>query len=177
MTDVQGYEDTFVFGPGKPESKWYGPQVPFPNTGPRQDDPQLTKNRLIYHRLMDGVWQHGDLSALEKYIAAGTLDYSPIGTPEPGTSSFAGIVMMFRSALSNVKLAHSDMAEGALVTHFWRISGVHDRDPLFGVPATNKEIVLTGTSTVEVQGDKIVARWAQLDIFGLMVQLGLAKPF
>lgn len=177
MTDAQGYEETFVFGPGKPEKMWYGPQVPFPNTGPRKDDPNLTKNRLIYHRLMHGVWQNGDLSVLEKYIAPNTLDYSPIGTPEPGTASFAGIVMMFRSALSDVKLAHADMAEGNLVSHFWRISGLHDKGPLFGVPPTNKEIVLTGTSTVEVTGDKVVGRWAQLDIFGLMVQLGLAKPF
>lgn len=177
MTDAQGYEEAFVFGPGKPEKTWYGPTVPFPNTGMRKDDANLTKNRLIYHRLMNAVWQNGDLSALDLYIGAGTLDYSPIGTPEPGTASFAGIVMMFRSALSNVELAHSDMAEGNLVTHFWRISGHHDKAPLFGVMPTNKEIVLTGTSTVEVTGDKIVSRWAQLDIFGLMVQLGIAKPF
>lgn len=176
MTDTQGYESTFVFGPGKPEQVWYGPKVPFPDTGPREGNPELTKNRLIYHRLMHGVWQQGDLSALDRYIGAGTLDYSPIGTPEPGTASFAGIVLMFRSALSDVKLAHSDMAEGKLVTHFWKISGHHDKGPLFGVPPTGKEIVLTGTSTVEVQGEHIVGRWAQLDIFGLLVQLGLAKP-
>ena len=83
---------------------------------------------------------------------------------------------MFRAALSDVKLSHSDMAEGKLVTHFWKISGMHDKAPLFGVPPTNKHITLTGTSTVEVGGDKIVGRWAQLDIFGLLVQLGLAKP-
>lgn len=176
MTTYPDYGSSFVFGPGKPFQGWYGEQVPFPDTGPRQDDAALTQKRMVYHHLMHAVWQNGDLSALDACIAPDTLDYSPLGTPEPGTASFAGIVMMFRAALSDVTLAHSDMAEGNLVTHFWRITGKHDKDALFGVPPTGKLISLTGTSTVEVQGDKIIGRWAQLDIFGLLVQLGLAKP-
>jgi predicted ester cyclase len=155
---------------------WYGKGVPFPDTGARKDDADLTSNRMVYHNLMQAVWQDGDLSALDRYIGAGTLDYSPIGTPEPGTASFAGIVSMFRAALSDVKLSHSDMAEGKLVAHFWKISGIHDKGHLFGVPPTNKQITLNGISTVEVGSGKIVGRWAQLDIFGLLVQLGLAKP-
>lgn len=176
MTNKEQYASSFVFGPGKPVQDWYGKGVPFPDTGARKDDADLTSNRMVYHNLMQAVWQDGDLSALDRYIGAGTLDYSPIGTPEPGTASFAGIVSMFRAALSDVKLSHSDMAEGKLVAHFWKISGMHDKGHLFGVPPTNKQITLNGISTVEVGSGKIVGRWAQLDIFGLLVQLGLAKP-
>lgn len=68
------------------------------------------------------------------------------------------------------------MAEGDLVTHFWKLSGVHDKGVLFGVGPTGKTIELSGISTVTVKDGKVVARWSQLDIYGLLLQLGLAKP-
>lgn len=153
---------------------WYRSGVPYPCVD--KITPQTRKNREIYHDMMHSAWVKGDLSILDKYVESGTYDYSPLHPPETGTKGFAGIVTSFRSALSEVKLVHTDMAEGNLVTHFWKLSGIHSKGPLFGVAATGKPIELSGISTVRIKDGKVVDRWSQLDIYGLLLQLGLAKP-
>lgn len=156
------------------KNEWYRAGVPYPCVD--RIDTSTIRNREVYYELMHQAWVKGDLSVLEKFIEAGTYDYSPLHPPEKGTKGFAGIITSFRSALSNIQLVHSDMAEGDLVTHFWKLSGVHDKGVLFGVGPTGKPIELSGISTVTVKDGKVVARWSQLDIYGLLVQLGLAKP-
>lgn len=156
------------------KNEWYRPGVPYPCVD--RIDAQTARNREVYYDLMHQAWVKGDLSVLEKYIEADTYDYSPLHPPEKGTKGFAGIVTSFRSALSNIQLVHTDMAEGDLVTHFWKLTGVHDRGVLFGVGPTGKTVELSGISTVTVKDGKVVARWSQLDIYGLLLQLGLAKP-
>ncbi|MFQ6539323.1 MULTISPECIES: ester cyclase [Aphanothece] len=130
------------------------------------------KAREVYHDLMVKAWVDGDLSVLDEYIVADTYDYSPLHPPEMGTKGFAGIIKAFRGALSDVKLEHSDVAEGDIVTHFWKLTGVHDKGPLFGSKPDGKTVTLSGISAVRVKDGKVVGRWSQLDIYGLLVQLG-----
>lgn len=54
------------------------------------------------------------------------------------------------------------------------VSGTHTGAPLFGVPPSGKRVAWTGIDTSRVAGGKIVERWLNADILGLMQQLGLA---
>ena len=148
---------------------WYGKGVPFPCATPL--NPSTFANREIYYDFMHRAWVDGDLSVLKKYVDPDTYDYSPLHPPEKGTEGFAGIITMFRSALGEIKLEFSDTAEGDMVTHFWKLSGLHNRAPLFGVPASGRRVELSGISTVTIKKGKVVGRWSQLDIQGLMNQL------
>ena len=165
-------DPSYACGPNGKSLEWYQKGVPFPcpKTIP------ASAQREIYRDFMHKAWVAGDLSVLDKYVDPNTYDYSPLHGPEKGTKGFAGIIRAFRASLSDIKLEHSDMVEGDLVTHFWKLSGVHNKAPLFGAPANGKTIVLSGISAVEVKNGKVAGRWSQLDIFGLLVQLGLAKP-
>jgi predicted ester cyclase len=154
--------------------EWYRPGVPYPCATPM--DPATRANRELYYNFMHSAWVKGDLSVLDRYVDPDTYDYSPLGAPTKGTKGFAGIITTFRAALSDIRLDFSDTAEGNLVTHFWKLSGIHNKQPLFGVPANGRRIELNGISTVEIKGDKVVGRWSQLDIYGLWQQLGLIKP-
>jgi predicted ester cyclase len=153
--------------------QWYRPGVPFPCAAPM--DPRTKANRELYYNFMHSAWVKGDLSVLDRYVDPDTYDYSPLGAPAKGTQGFAGIIKTFRAALSDIRLDFSDTAEGNLVTHFWKLSGVHNKAQLFGVAANGRRIELNGISTVEIKGDKVVGRWSQLDIYGLWQQLGLIK--
>jgi predicted ester cyclase len=154
--------------------EWYNPGVPYPCAG--TIDPKTVANRELYYDFMHRAWVNGDLSVLDRYVDPNTYDYSPLHPPEKGTKGFAGIIKTFRGALSDIRLDFSDMAEGNLVTHFWKLSGVHNKAPLFGAPASGRRVSLNGISTVEIKGNKVVGRWSQLDIQSLMIQLGLMKP-
>ena len=52
-------------------------------------------------------------------------------------------------------------------------SGFGSNSPLFGVPASGKQPSWTGIDTARVANGKIVERWLNADILGLMQQLGL----
>ena len=167
---------SYACGPRSGNPDWYAKGVPYPCvTGV-----QITTSagRELYHDFMEKAWVQGDLSVLDKYVDPNSYDYSPLHGPEKGTKGFAGIITSFRAALSNVTLVHSDMKEGNLITHFWKLCGTHNKAPLFGVPASGKPVCLVGISTVEVKnnGTKVAGRWSVLDLYGLNMQLGLIKP-
>jgi predicted ester cyclase len=84
---------------------------------------------------------------------------------------------MVRAALPDVT-ATPDMdlivAEGDKVVVRGTIAGTHTGVDFFGVPASGKRLAWTGIDVSRVVDGKIVERWLNADIMGLMQQLGLA---
>jgi steroid delta-isomerase-like uncharacterized protein len=84
---------------------------------------------------------------------------------------------MVRASLPDLRFT-SDMdlivAEGDKVVVRGTVSGTHTGADLFGVPASGKRLEWTGTDVSRVVDGKIVERWLNADIMGLMQQLGLA---
>jgi len=152
------------------------PTPPFPTIEHQESAAQVTANKAAVHHFFVTVWETGDLSLVDQYIEPDAKDYSPLGTGS-GTASFKHIISMFHAALSNIKANGTEIGDGDLVTHFWKIEGMHDLGPLMGVPPTHKMISLSGATTVRVGADgKISARWSQLDMYGLLLQLGVIPP-
>ncbi len=84
---------------------------------------------------------------------------------------------MVRVALPDLRFT-SDLdlivAEGDKVVIRGTVSGTHTGGDFFGVPASGKRLEWTGTDVSRVVNGKIVERWLNADIMGLMQQLGLA---
>lgn len=150
-------------------------EVPFPCVEEMLPQSDLEVNKGLVHEFFVTAWEKKDFALIDEKIPADAKDYSPLGSGK-GPESFKGIIGMFHGAMDNITAEGSEMAEGNLVTHFWKISGTHSKGTIFGVPPTEKELVLTGTTTVKVEDGKIVARWSQLDMFGFMQQLGVIPP-
>jgi len=70
---------------------------------------------------------------------------------------------------------HDQVAQGNLVVNRITWRGVHSGD-LAGVPATGRSIELRGINMFRVTGGRVVAQWAELDIFGLLQQIGAIPP-
>ena len=151
------------------------PGVPFPCVEGTLSLEELESNKGLVHEFFVTAWEQKDFELIDEKIPADAKDYSPLGSGE-GPASFKGIIGMFHEAMDGITAEGSEMAEGDLVTHFWKISGTHSKGAIFGVPPTNKDLTLTGTTTVRVEDGKIVARWSQLDMFGFMQQLGVIPP-
>ena len=83
---------------------------------------------------------------------------------------------MVRAALPDLTFT-SDMdlivAEGDKVVVRGTVSGTHTGADLFGVPPSGKRVAWTGTDVSRVVDGKIVERWLNADIMGLLQQLGL----
>jgi predicted ester cyclase len=70
---------------------------------------------------------------------------------------------------------HDQIAQGDLVVNRITWRGVHSGD-LAGVPATGRSIELRGINMFRVKGGRVVEQWAELDIFGLLQQIGAIPP-
>jgi predicted ester cyclase len=85
---------------------------------------------------------------------------------------------MVRAALPDLRFIPDEdliVAEGDKVVVRGTVTGTHTGAPLFGVPATGKQLTWTGIDTSRVENGKIVERWLNADILGLMQQLGLGS--
>jgi steroid delta-isomerase-like uncharacterized protein len=51
------------------------------------------------------------------------------------------------------------------------MSGTHQGE-FMGVPATGREIVFPGITILRFAGDRVIERWSQADMLGLLVQIG-----
>lgn len=143
------------------------------------DYEQAVKNNEIAVLFFDSAWNKGDLNAIDKYIPANAVDHStvPGKSPEQGPASFKSIIVMFRNAMPNLVMTIEDKVYmNDRVVHRWVIKGNHTGTPIFGVKSSGKELVLHGTSIVRVEKGKIMERWANLDLYGFSIQLGLIPP-
>jgi len=134
------------------------------------------QNNAICVKMYSGAWNDGNLALLDEYIAPNGLDHSPLST-EKGTDGFKKIIMTFRNAMPGLKMTIEDEVYAKdRVVHRWKVQGKHTGTPLFGVPASGKEITLTGISILRMENGKIAERWTNLDQFGLLTQLGIIPP-
>jgi steroid delta-isomerase-like uncharacterized protein len=134
------------------------------------------QNNALVVQVYNGAWNEGKLELLDQYIAADGLDHSPLST-EKGTAGFKKIISTFRQAMPGLKLTIEDeIYNKDRVVHRWKVQGKHTGAPLFGVPASGKDITLTGISILRMENGKIVERWTNLDQFGLLAQLGVIPP-
>jgi steroid delta-isomerase-like uncharacterized protein len=135
------------------------------------------ENNKVAVEFFDRAWNKGDFSAVDELIHPQADDHSTVGGAahtEKGIESFRQIVGMFRSAMPDIKLTILDeIYAGDKVVHRWVLNGTHTATPIMGVPAQNKPIAMSGTTTVRMQDGKIAERWANVDELGLLQQLGV----
>jgi predicted ester cyclase len=79
---------------------------------------------------------------------------------------------MFSSAFSNLWYTFEALiAEADLVAGRGVIEGQHT-GAFMGIPPTNRVIRWTGTRTFRLKDGKVTDGWIDLDLFGMMMQMG-----
>ena len=83
---------------------------------------------------------------------------------------------MVRSAFPDMQATIEDMiAEGDKVAVRYTGTGTH-KGELMGIPATGKQIAVTGIEIIRIAGGKMVERWEAFDNLSFMQQLGVIPP-
>ena len=55
----------------------------------------------------------------------------------------------------------------------WLDRGTHTGAPFWGIPATGKEILLSGIDILRIEDGVVVERWAETDMLYVLETLGL----
>jgi len=131
-------------------------------------------NKAAIRRWVEEGWNKGNLAVVDEIYATDVVHHDP-NSPIPLTSSEAlkEYVIAFRSAFPDLRLTIEDLlAEGDKV--LWRANsqGTH-LGPLGSIPATGKTATVTAMVLFRFANDKVVEAWVNVDIMGLMQQIGV----
>jgi steroid delta-isomerase-like uncharacterized protein len=126
-------------------------------------------NKVIVHRFFDEVWNKGNDSVVELYLASDFIEHFP--DMEGGREGFLKTARLFRIAFPDIHLTIEDeIAEGDKVVHRWTWRCTH-AGPLFGIPPTGNKLQFSGITIVRVKDGQIIERWANLDEMGMFQQM------
>ncbi len=133
------------------------------------------ENKDLVQNYFEEIWNKGNLEKESQFVDQNIVVHAaPFpGLPE-GISGPVYIVTTFRAAMPDIHLTNDDVfGENDMVVQRWHTVGHHTGEPLFGVPASGKEIVLTGINQFRVENGRLAERWGVIDAVALLQQLGL----
>jgi len=128
------------------------------------------ENKKLVRRLFDEGFNKGNFEPANEIIAIDYVDYSPIPAPMPGAEGFAKRMAALRAAFVEEAIFGAFLAEDDLVSFTWVFNGVH-KGPFAGIPATSKQVTLSGINVERLKDGKIVEHWSQFDLAGLIKQI------
>jgi steroid delta-isomerase-like uncharacterized protein len=123
------------------------------------------------------AFNRDDPEAVDRLFATDYVDHDPsrAGLP-PGPEGVKLAWGMFRAAFPDL-LGEIDamIAEGDKVAVRGTFQGTHGGE-LMGVPPTGKRVTMTLIDINRIHNGKLVERWGQADMLGMMRQLGVIPP-
>lgn len=134
------------------------------------------ENKALVRRVYEQVWNNKNLDALDELNAPDVINHgAPPGLP-PGVEGSKAYLGMFISAFPDTQMTIEDqIAEGDKVLTRWTARGTHTGE-LMGIPATGKQVTVTGLDLSRIAGGKVVEAWGEFDQMGMMQQLGVVPP-
>ena len=134
----------------------------------------LESNKRIVHRFLDECWNGGSMATLSELVSPRCRHNDPVFPHmPPGLDSIQTHIQNSHRAFPDLKFTVTDtIAEANEVVVHWTAVGTHKGDFL-GIPATNREAHIAGTSIFRIEDGKIVEEWANWNLMSLMEQLGV----
>jgi steroid delta-isomerase-like uncharacterized protein len=132
----------------------------------------MSERTQLVHRFYEEVINAGDIDKIDQLVAEDFVEHEQF----PGISSDREGVKEFfrllRGAFPDVHFTTEDViADGELVAARFTMTGTHDGE-FMGVPATSKQVTVSGIDIIRVRDGKCVEHWGQFDALGLLQQLG-----
>ena len=136
------------------------------------------KNKAIARRWNEEVWNKGDLAAIDELFTTDfVFNYPPPGAA-PNREGYKKFITRNFATWSDIRCTIEDMvAEEDKVAVRWTWSGTHTGEfELMGIAPTGNQVQMTGMSIIHIVGGKIVKEWSEMDMLGMIQQLGVLPP-
>ena len=134
------------------------------------------ENKTIVKRCIDEVWCKHNMAAVDEFMADNfVFDWAPPGVPSD-IEGYKTAVVMLLTAFPDLQITVDNIiAEGNKVAIRWIGDATHEGEFMRIVP-TGKKIVMTGVSFHDIVDGKILEEWSEMDLLGVMQQLGIYAP-
>ena len=134
----------------------------------------LEVNKKLVHRFVDECWNDGSRTMVPLMVADSCRYHDPVFPQmDAGVESMQHHIERCRRAFPDLNFTITDsIAEGNEVVLHWVANGTQ-RGELRGVPPTNGNVLIAGTSIFRIEDYKIVELWSNWNLMSLMEQLGV----
>jgi len=131
----------------------------------------VEENKVLARRFYEELNKR-NLGVLDELCAANYVDHHPGGVEIHGPEELRQMMTGFFTAFPDLRFTVEDLiAEGDKVVARWTSQWTH-RGDLQGIAPTGKEGATTGIAILRIVGGKLVEEWAQMDMLGMMQQIG-----
>lgn len=138
---------------------------------------QEQEHKELTRRFHEEVWANRNLEYIDEQVAEDFVGHDP-ALPEPvrGPEGVRETAEIFQSAFpdAEVELEHL-VAEGELLAIHRTLTGTHEGE-FMGNEPTGTEVEIPGMAIYRIEDGEIVTEWQVIDMFGLLVQLGVIEP-
>ena len=133
------------------------------------------ENKAIVRRYFEGAYR--DEAVADELIAPDYVGRFPPNPDVRGREAIKQFNRETRTAFPDLQLALDELiAEGDRVVVRWTMRGTHLGELRGGIAPTGKAFTVTGTTTNRVAEGRVAEAWGNVDLLGLMLQLGLVTP-
>ncbi|MCU0630483.1 MAG: ester cyclase [Methanoregulaceae archaeon] len=131
------------------------------------------ENIAVVRKFFEVGPSKGDLAAADAILAPEFSLHTPLPTPGPGIEAMNNVIITCRAAFHELHVTIEDiMVDGDKVTARFTARGIH-KGEFMGLPPTGKAISMTGIEIFRVKEGKIAELWGEVNLMGLMQQLGI----
>ena len=131
------------------------------------------ENKALIRRFFEEIDARRDVSVIDDFISSEFVDHSPSPGMSPDIEGQRKAFLHFLQATPDGYHAVEDiLAEGDMVSVRVRAWGTQTGE-LFGIPPSGNRMETTGIAIYRVADGKIVEHWNEIDMLGVMQQLGV----
>lgn len=131
------------------------------------------ENKAIVRRFFSEVVNRRDMALAEEIVASDYIEHPSLPGVASGLAGFKQFAAMLVGAFPDLHVTIEDMvAEGDKVAVRVSVSGTHRGLFMGQILPTGKRAQWVGIDILRIAGGKVVERWNQRDLLGLMQQLG-----
>jgi len=126
-----------------------------------------------YVEEMANYWRTGDLSFVDGIFDSSFVQHISGLPPNMGREAMKQMFPMFRAGMPDFQMKIEDMvADGDRVAIRISWHGTH-KGEIMGINPTGKKASITEMQFFRIANGKIMERWGESDMLGLMQQLGM----
>ena len=133
-----------------------------------------SKNAELARQIPEAVATKGNIELLDELCSPDVVDHSPFGDLE-GREALGQQMRSIRDAFTDFEAAVIEtVSEGDVVAMRIRLTGRHVGE-FVGIPATGRSFDVENMVFTRFEDGKIVERWVQPDMLGMLDQLGVVE--
>ena len=130
------------------------------------------ENKTLVREFVEEAQGRGNIEAVDDYLAADFMNHDAFSGFAPDRDGVKQLFAALHATFEDFRVViHDQVAEGGKVVTRKTLLGVHQGE-FMGVPATGKPVGINVIDMLYVEGGRITDHWAQVDLLGLMRQLG-----